>query len=128
MTIKHLTIADAATPQGPYSQAVVASGPLLFVSAQGPFGDDGTIVAGGFEAQARQTFDNIRRIVEGAGSGMDRVVRATVYLRDMTNASTMNAIYEATFPEPRPVRTFLPIGFGNFDIVVDVIATVDAAS
>lgn len=124
VTIKHLTIPDAATPKGPYSQAVVAEGPLLFVAAQGPFDDGGTVVAGGFEAQARQTFDNIRRILEGAGGGMDQVVRVSVYLRDMANAATMNRLYEATFPEPRPVRTFLPIGFSNFEIVVDAIATV----
>ncbi|MEX0832243.1 MAG: RidA family protein [Nitriliruptoraceae bacterium] len=125
MTIKHLTIPDAAEPQGPYSQAVIADGPLLFVAAQGPFGADGTVVEGGFAAQARQTFDNIRRILEGAGSGLDRVVRVSVYLADMANAPEMNRLYEATFPAPRPVRTFLPIGFAQFDIVVDVIATVD---
>lgn len=125
MTIKHLTIADAAAPQGPYSQAVIAEGPLLFVAAQGPFDDDGQVATGGFEAQARQTFDNIRRILEGAGSGLDRAVRVSVYLRDMSNGAVMNRIYEETFPEPRPVRTFLPIAFASFEIVVDVIATVD---
>ncbi len=116
---------DLAPPVGPYSTAVRAGG---FVFLSGQIGlDPGTrkIVAGGVEAQTEQLFRNIRAVLEAAGKTMDDVVRTCVYLTDMADFGTMNAIYARQFKEPFPARTTiavtaLPIGATvEIDLVVE---------
>jgi len=97
---------QAPAPRGAYSQAVMASGPMLFIAAQGPFNPaTGEIEAESFEEQARQVFVNIRAIVEAAGGTLDDVVHMTVYLADWRDFPAMNAIYAQFFAEPYPART-----------------------
>jgi reactive intermediate/imine deaminase len=90
----------------PFSSAVKA-GSLIFVSGQiGSRVVDGAprLVEGGLDAEARQTLDNIRVIVERAGSSMDRVVKCTVMLADMADWPRFNEIYAEYFPGPKPAR------------------------
>ncbi|HSG01009.1 MAG TPA: RidA family protein [Vicinamibacterales bacterium] len=90
----------------PFSSAV-KSGNLLFLSGQiGTAVVDGApaLVSGGFDAEARQTLENIKSIVEGAGSSMDRVVKCTVMLADMADWPRFNEIYTEYFPGPKPAR------------------------
>ena len=111
-------------PKGPYSVALTLDH-LLFISGQGPaYPDTGEIVKGGFEEQARVTFENVRIILEEAGSSLDRVLKATVFLSDMDNYAEMNAIYAEYFQTDPPVRTTVEVARLPFDIMleVDVIA------
>lgn len=90
----------------PFSSAVRA-GSLLFISGQiGTRLENGApvLVPGGIDAEARQTLDNIRAIVEKAGTTMDRVVKCNVMLADMTEWPRLNQIYATYFPGPKPAR------------------------
>ncbi len=94
---------------GPYSQAIHTDG---FVFAAGQTGLDPStmeLVAGGVEAQARQVLTNLRHVLEAAGTGMDRVVKTTVFLTDMANFAAMNAVYMEFFPENPPARSTVAV-------------------
>jgi 2-iminobutanoate/2-iminopropanoate deaminase len=104
---------DFLTPPGdwpyPFSPAVRVGG-LIFVSGQvGSRMENGrlVIVPGGIEAETRQALDNVREIVERAGSSMGRVVKCTVMMADMAEWPRMNAIYATYFPGPKPARSAL---------------------
>ena len=89
----------------PYSQALIA-GDVLYTSGQVPVDPEtGRLVQGGIEAQTERVLENIKAIVEDAGSSMARVVKMTVYLQDLEDFDRVNEIYARYFPEPRPVRT-----------------------
>lgn len=116
----------APTPVGPYSQAIVAGG-FVFASGQIPLDPaTGKLVEGEIEAQAARVLDNLRAVLEAAGSSLDRVVRASVYLVDLAVFPRMNAVYGRYFTaEPKPARTTvqvaaLPLGA---QVEIDVIAT-----
>jgi 2-iminobutanoate/2-iminopropanoate deaminase len=90
---------------GPYSQAVRAGG-LLWVSGQiGLDPSTGALVAGGIEAETRRVLDNLRGVLEAAGSGLDRVLKVTVYLADLpSDFEGMNRVYASYFGPAPPAR------------------------
>jgi 2-iminobutanoate/2-iminopropanoate deaminase len=89
---------------GPYSQAVRA-GDLLFVSGQpGIDPTSGEVPPGGFEAEAAMAFQNLRQVVEAAGTSLDRVVKTTVYLASGDDFPVMNRLYGEAFPQSPPTR------------------------
>ena len=93
--------APAPFAGAPYSQAIVA-GELVFVSGQvGLDPRTSTLVAGGIVAETQQTFANMSAILEAAGSGLDRLVKTTVFLMDMGDFAAMNETY-ATFVSAKP--------------------------
>jgi 2-iminobutanoate/2-iminopropanoate deaminase len=120
---------DAApAPVGPYSQAVI-HGDVLYCSGQIPLDPaTGEMIAGDIEAQTRQVFANLRAVLEAAGSSLDRVVRASVYLADLSLFPRVNAVYAEHFhTTPKPARSTiqaaaLPLGA---QVEIDVIALVD---
>ncbi len=80
-------------------------GDLVFVAGQGPLDRDGKVIEGDIRTQTQRTLENFRRVVEAAGSRMDRVLSTTVYLRDLEDFAAMNEVYAAFFDkEPRPAR------------------------
>ncbi|HET7088623.1 MAG TPA: RidA family protein [Anaerolineae bacterium] len=90
---------------GPYSQAIRSGG---FVYTAGQVGFDpvsGQIVEGGIEAQTRQALHNIKAILKAAGTSLDRVVKTTVFLADLSQFSAMNAVYAEFFPSNPPARS-----------------------
>jgi len=94
---------------GPYSQAIVSGG-LVWVSGQIPLDPaTGQMVEGGIEAQAEQVLCNVRGVLEAAGSGMDRVVRATVYLVDLNHFDAVNAVYARHFGSEPPSRVCVEV-------------------
>jgi 2-iminobutanoate/2-iminopropanoate deaminase len=96
---------DAPKAIGPYSQAVKANG-LLYTSGQISLDPaTGNLVEGGFEEQARRVFRNLEAVLREAGSSFDRVLKATVYLTDLSNFQTLNTIYAEYFGEHKPART-----------------------
>ena len=90
--------------RGPYSQ-VVRLGELLFVAGQGGLDPRSGAVVAGFEAQARQAFENLRAILEDAGSGLQYVVKTTCFLADPDGFDQLNALYAEYFPETPPARS-----------------------
>jgi 2-iminobutanoate/2-iminopropanoate deaminase len=91
-----------------FSQAVVTNAPVAFTSGQGPFGDDGSLVGEGDpEAQIRQTFHNLRRVLESVGASLDSVLTMTVYLARAEDFDLFREIRAQTFSEPYPAVTTL---------------------
>ena len=94
---------DAPKAIGPYSQAIVA-GDFLFCSGQIPLDPKSGEMVGGDDvrAQARQVMDNLSAVLAGAGSGFDKVVKATVYLTDLGDFQAVNEVYGGTSAPSRP--------------------------
>lgn len=88
---------------GPYSQAIQI-GQFIFTSGQLPLDAAGAMAAD-IEAQTRQSLTNIKNILEAAGSGMDKVIKTTVYLYDMNDFAKMNEVYASFFTAPYPARS-----------------------
>ena len=107
---------------GPYSHAV-AAGPFVFVSGQGPMRrDGGGVLRGTLEEEARQTLDNLRAVLQDAGSSLDRVVKVNFYLADMETFSRFNAVYKEYFTADFPARTCIQAGGLPLGIQVEIEA------
>ena len=103
MKIHHTDDAPAAI--GPYSQAVSAKG-FLYTSGQiGLNPATGTMVEGGFEAQARQVLANLRAVLASAGCTFQDVVKATIYVADMADFARLNELYGEALSDHRPARS-----------------------
>ncbi len=105
--IIHTSAAPAAV--GPYSQGVRAGG---FVYTAGQLALDpatGQIVGSTIEEQTRRVLDNLKAVLEAAGSGMHRVVKTTVFITDLAQFARMNAVYAEYFPTQPPARSTVPV-------------------
>ena len=99
----------APKPIGPYS-AGIRWGDLVFASGMlGLDPETGKLVAGGVESETRQALENLRSILEGAGSSLARALKTTVFLQDMGEFSRMNAIYGEFFPSDPPARSTVQV-------------------
>ena len=113
---------------GPYSQGIMAGG-FIFVSGQIPLDPvKGEIVGQTIEEQAHQVFKNLRAILQAAGSSLNEVVKATVFLADMNDFSRMNEVYAQYFSEPYPARAAFQVARLSREakIEVEVIALAEA--
>lgn len=88
---------------GPYSQAI-QTGQLIFTSGQLPLDANGQMTAD-IEGQTRQSLNNIKNILEAAGSGLDKVIKTTVFLNDINDFAKMNEVYATFFTAPYPARS-----------------------
>jgi 2-iminobutanoate/2-iminopropanoate deaminase len=103
---KQITSEKGAPPKGVYSPAIAASGPMVFVSGQGPVDPaTGNLKLGSFEEQARLTFNNVTTLLEAAGTSWKNVVKVGVFLADLGHFGQMNEIYKGYLTEPYPART-----------------------
>lgn len=117
---------NAPNPIGPYSQANQV-GNLLFTAGQlGLDPKTNDLVRGGIEAETHQALTNIKHILEEAGSSMERVVKTTVYLRDMNDFPVMNKIYAEYFTKDFPARTTVQVAVlpKNAAIEIEAIAVI----
>ncbi len=90
---------------GPYEQALKLDG-WVFTSGQIPLDpQSGAMVDGGIGAQTRQVLENLRRVLEAAGTTMNRVVKATVYMTNLADFQKMNEVYAEYFHQDKPVRS-----------------------
>jgi 2-iminobutanoate/2-iminopropanoate deaminase len=100
---------DAPKAIGPYSQAVSTDG-WLYTSGQVGFDPaTGELVSGGFEAQARRVFENLRQVLASAGCSFRDVVKATVYVVDLADFPKLNAIYAEAMGDHRPARSTVQV-------------------
>jgi 2-iminobutanoate/2-iminopropanoate deaminase len=94
---------------GPYSQAILALG-CVWVSGQiGLDPATGGLVGPDVEAETRRALDNVRAVLDAAGSGLDRVVRATVYLTDLDDFDRVNRVWSEYFPADPPARACVEV-------------------
>ena len=112
---------------GPYSQAVIANG-FAFLSGQIPL-DPATnqLIDGGIAAQTERVLENLKSVLEAAGSSLDRVVKTTVYLKDMGEFAKMNEVYGRYFTSNAPARATVQAARLPRDVAVEIdcIAAVD---
>lgn len=114
-----------ATPQGPYSQAIVADGPRVYVSGQGPVDPlTGQLRLGSFREQAELTFRNIGTLLEASGTSWQHVVKVSAFLADYGDFAEFNEVYRQFLSEPYPARTTVQAGLGQIAIEVDCIAVI----
>ncbi len=107
---------------GPYSQAV-KSGSYIFTSGQIPINPaNGEIAAGGIEAQTRQVLENLKAVLKAGGSGLQYVVKTTVFIKDMNNFSTINKIYGEYFAAPYPARSLVEVARLPKDVEIEIEA------
>ena len=105
------TIATKNAPGaiGPYSQGIRANG---FVFASGQIGLNpatGELVKGGITEQSRQVLLNVKNVLEAAGSGLDKAVKTTVFLKDIADFAAMNAVYSEFFKTDCPARSAVQV-------------------
>jgi len=105
---------------GPYSQAVRANG-FVYISGQGALDPaTGALVTGGIAEQTARALDNLKAIVEAAGSSLDHAVKATVFLKDMNDFAAMNEVYARYFPKNKPARTTVEVARLPLDLRVEI--------
>jgi 2-iminobutanoate/2-iminopropanoate deaminase len=110
----------APKPLGPYSQAVI-EGNLIFVAGQGCTNPaTGKLELGDVRSETKRAFENIRAILQAAGSSLDDVVNCNVYLRDINDFAAMNQVYETFFSAPFPARTTIQAGALPGGIAVEI--------
>lgn len=110
MYVRKVVSTDSAPKAiGPYSQAVQTD---TFVFTAGQIGlvpTTGEVVEGGITAQTRQVLTNLQHVLQAAHSGLDRVVKTTVYLQDMNDFAAMNAVYGELFAQNPPARSTVAV-------------------
>ena len=118
---------NAPQPVDTYSQAVKV-GNLLLVSGQLPINpDSGELVTGNFKERTRQVLNNLKNIVEAAGTNMNKVVKTNVYLTDLSNFAEVNEVYSEFFPSDPPARAAIQVSNLplNTDIEIECIAELE---
>lgn len=118
-----VTTDQAPRPIGPYSQAIIEDD-LVFLAGQGPIDPaTGATVLGDIGSQTRRTLENVRAILEAAGSSLDKVIRCNVYLKDIGDFAAMNEVYAQAFTAPYPARTTIQAGALPGGIAVEIECT-----
>jgi 2-iminobutanoate/2-iminopropanoate deaminase len=122
MSPKQVKTDNAPQAIGPYSQGI-KSGGLVFCSGQIPANPStGELVIGSITQQTKQCLSNLKGVIEAAGSSMSKVVKCTVFLRDMNDFSEMNAEYEKWFSDPPPARAAVQVARLPKDVGIEIEA------
>ena len=113
---------NAPAAIGPYSQAIKAGG-FVFTSGQIPINPlDGSVLPS-IDDQAKQAFDNLKSVLEAAGSGLSKVVKTTLFIKNMSDFAIINSIYADYFCEPFPARSCVEVASLPKGVLVEVEAT-----
>lgn len=115
-----ITTKDAPQAIGPYSQAIRANG-FVFVSGQVAI-DPGTqqVITGDVAAQTERVLKNLSAILKAAGTGLEKVVRATVFLKNMGDFTAMNEVYARYFSSQPPARSTVEVSRLPKDVLVEI--------
>ncbi|MDE6116116.1 MAG: RidA family protein [Duncaniella sp.] len=121
-----ISTTNAPAAIGPYSQAIKC-GNILFCSGQIPVNPATGEIPEGIAAQTTQSLANVKALLEASGASLDKVVKTTVFLADMSLFGDMNAVYAQTFAEPFPARSAVAVRELPKKVLVEieVIATLD---
>lgn len=117
-------VATGAAPKaiGPYSQAVVHNG-MAYLSGQIPLDPaTGQLIDGDIAAQTARVLDNLKAVLEACGSSLDRVVKTTVFIKDMGEFAKMNEVYGKYFTESPPARSTVEAARLPRDVRVEIDA------
>ena len=121
-----ITSPEIAAPVGPFSQAVKVDGFLFFSGQVAQDPATGRVVEGGIGAETERVFQNLSAVVKAAGKSFDDVVRAGVYLTNMSDFGAMNGIYARYFSQPFPARTTIAVAALPLGACVEIDLVVKA--
>lgn len=118
--MKFIDAPNTPAAVGPYSKAV-AHGGLLFCSGQIPLDPETMEVIGTtIEEQTQQVMKNITALLEGAGAGLDQIIKTTVFIKDMDDFAAMNGVYEAALNGHKPARSAVEVSRLPKDVLVEI--------
>jgi 2-iminobutanoate/2-iminopropanoate deaminase len=124
--IQTIQTPNAPAAIGPYSQAMMV-GDLLFTSGQIPLRADGTLNDGDITVQTTQVLANLKAVIEAAGGSLNRVVKTTVFLKNLDDFVAMNKVYGDTFGSHTPARSTVQVAKLPRDVLVEIEAIVSLA-
>jgi 2-iminobutanoate/2-iminopropanoate deaminase len=130
MALKIVSTKNAPGAIGPYNQAVVTPQGFVYAAGQIPLDPStGEIVAGDITVQTRRVLENVKAILEAAGSGLELVVKSTVFMKDLGEFAAMNGIYAEYFPQNPPARSTIEVARLPRDarVEIEVVAVVRGA-
>ncbi len=105
---------------GPYSQAIKANG-FVFASGQIPIDPaTGSVIVGGIADQTQRVLNNVSEILKAAGTSLDKVVKTTVFLKNMTDFAPMNEVYSKFFTGAPPARSTVEVARLPKDVLVEI--------
>ena len=123
--MKTVSTDKAPAAIGPYSQAQIFGG-LVYTSGQIPVDPATGKIAEGVEAQAEQVFKNIANLLAAAGSDISKVIKTTVFIKNMDDFGAINAIYGKYFTEPFPARSCVEVARLPKDVLIECEAIAEA--
>lgn len=105
---------------GPYSQAI-KTGNIIYTSGMIPVvPETGEIIAGGVALQARQAIQNLEEVLKKAGAGLDKVVKTTVFIKNMNDFSVINEVYKEFFTDNFPARSCVEVARLPKDVLIEI--------
>ena len=111
---------------GPYSQAIRANG-MIYCSGQIPINPaSGTVEARTIEEQTTQSITNLKNVLEKAGSSLAKVVKTTVFIKDMNDFAALNRVYAELFGDTRPARSCVEVARLPKDVLVEIECIAEA--
>ena len=111
---------DAPQAIGPYSQAIKAAG-MVFVSGQVAIDPaTGNVISGGIDEQTERVLKNLQAILQAAGTGLEKVVKTTVYLKNMSEFAAMNEVYGKFWKSAPPARATVEVARLPKDVLVEI--------
>lgn len=117
--MKVVNTSKAPEALGPYSHATVING-LVFTSGQIPLNLDGEIVSDDIKAQTKQVLENVKVVLNEAGSNIDSVIKATIFIADMNEFQNINEVYGEYFAEHQPARSCVEVARLPKDVKVEI--------
>lgn len=117
--MKTINTDKAPAAVGPYSHATIVNG-LVYTSGQIPLNLEGNIVSDDVEVQTKQVFENLKAVLNAAGSDLEHVVKVLVFLSDMENFQKVNEVYGSYFSSHKPARSAVEVARLPKDVKIEI--------
>lgn len=117
--MKVVSTKQAPAAIGPYSQGIIVNN-LFYSSGQIPLTSQGEMITGGIAEQTHQVFNNLKAVLEEAGSSLENVIKATVFLKDMNSFADFNEVYGQYFSSHKPARSCVEVARLPKDALVEI--------